>query len=216
MRIAIIGAGEMGIQAAHFIEVVNTHSPEKRHKVVGWYDDTKVKGEFVNSIPVLGSISGVEKDYDGKLFDAVFIAIGYKHLKYKCDLINEFKGRIPMHNIVACPQYIDKDSLIGENVMIYPGVVVDKGVEIEDGVTLDLGVIVSHDTKVGAGSFLAPGSKVAGFCNLGKRNFIGIGSTIIDSISTTDDVRLGGGTVVIRNITDSGTHAGVPAQKLQK
>lgn len=185
-------------------------------KVVGWYDDTLPKHGVVNFLPVLGSIADVEKGFACDIFDAVFIAIGYKHLQFKCNLIDRYKGRVPMHNIVACPQYVDKKSLLGENVMIYPGAVVDKGVVIEDGVTLDLGVIVSHDTIVGAGTFMAPGSKVAGFCNLGKRNFIGTGSTIIDSIALTDDVTLGGGTVVIRDITEKGTYVGVPAQRIQK
>ena len=50
-RIAIIGAGEFGKQAAHYILQNDRNS--RHHEIVGWYDDTISKGEIIAGYPVL-------------------------------------------------------------------------------------------------------------------------------------------------------------------
>jgi UDP-N-acetylbacillosamine N-acetyltransferase len=41
------------------------------------------------------------------------------------------------------------------------------------------------------------------------------GSVLIDKISVCDDVIIGAGSVVIKNITESGTYVGNPARKVK-
>ena len=50
-RIAIIGAGDLGQQIAHYI----SHSDA--YKVVGFFDDFGVVGELRNGVPILGNIT---------------------------------------------------------------------------------------------------------------------------------------------------------------
>ena len=52
-----------------------------------------------------------------------------------------------------------------------------------------------------------------GLIHIGKRTWVGIGATVIDGISVCDDCILGAGTVVVKNIDQSGTYVGMPFKK---
>jgi len=209
-RIAIIGAGEFGRQAAHYILQNDRNS--KPVEIAGWYDDTYHIGETVSGYRVLGAIDSVVDDFEADKFESLFIAIGYNHLDFKKSLIQRYQDRIPLYNIISPKAHVDPTSIIGENIFIYPGAIIDKDTKLEDGVTVNLGSIVSHNSEIGTCSFIAPGVTVAGFSQIGKCSFVGAGSTIIDNISICDNVRFGAGSVVVENITSSGLYLGVPAK----
>lgn len=212
-RIAIIGAGEFGNQAAHYICQNDRNS--LRYEIAGWYDDRLEKGKLVNRYRVLGEISSVMDDYEEGKFEYLFIAIGYNHPAFKDSLIKQFKNRIPLYNIISPETYIDPTSIIGENIFIYPGAIIDKQAKLNDGVTVNLGSIVSHNSEIGTCSFIAPGVTVAGFTHIGKHSFLGAGSVVKDNVTICEDVTIGAGAVVVRNLTERGIYAGVPARKIK-
>jgi len=212
-RVAIVGAGEFGQQAAHYIRQNDRNS--LRIEIMGWYDDTYNKGEIVAGYPVLGAIDAVLDDFKANSFESLFIAIGYNHPDFKESLIQRYKDKIPLYNIISPDAHIDSTSIIGGNIFIYPGAIIDKEAELEDGVTVNLGSIVSHNSVIGACSFLAPGVTVAGYSKIGKCSFIGAGSSIIDNISICDNVRFGAGSVVADDITSSGLYLGIPAKRIK-
>lgn len=211
LRIAIIGAGEFGRQAAHYI--LHNDRNYRHCEIAGWYDDTITNGKIVADYPVLGKIESVIDDFNSGKFDKLFIAIGYNHPNFKESLIKNYKGTIPLYNIIAPDAYIDPTSVVGENIFIYPKAIVDRETILEDGVTVNLGSIVSHNSVIGSCSFIAPGVTVAGFSKIGRCSFVGAGSTIIDNISICDNVKLGAGCVVTDNIRVGGLYLGVPARK---
>ncbi|MCM1139762.1 MAG: NeuD/PglB/VioB family sugar acetyltransferase [Muribaculum sp.] len=213
-RIAIIGAGEFGRQAAHHILQNNRNSLQ--YEIVGWYDDTYEKGEIVCDYPVLGVIASVMDDFKANKFEHLFIAIGYNHPQFKDFLIQQFKNHIPLYNIISSDAHIDPTSVIGDNIFIYPGAIIDKDVKLEDGVTINLGSIVSHNSIVGACSFIAPGVTIAGFSQIGRQSFIGAGAIVKDNMTICDNVTLGAGCVAVKDILNPGTYIGVPAKILNK
>ncbi|MCC8173857.1 MAG: hypothetical protein LIO65_05625 [Odoribacter sp.] len=204
-RLAIIGAGELGMQVLHY--------SKNCYDVVAFFDDLAASQTLIGNIPVLGGIKDVYSFYQEKSFDTLFIAIGYKNLKFKSEIYNELKNKIPFATIVTQNCYIDSSAHIGSGVIIYPGCIIDKNVIIEDGVLLNLGVTVSHDSIIGANSFLAPRVSVAGFSKIGENCFCGINSTIIDNISISSGIQLGAGTVVTSNLSEVGLYTGIPSRK---
>lgn len=212
-RIAIIGAGEFGRQAVHYILQNDRNS--LRFEIVGWYDDTYHRGKKVSDYLVLGAIDAVMDDFKSDKFEYLFIAIGYNHPAFKRALIQQFKDKIPLYNIISPDAHVDPTSIIGENIFIYPGAIIDKEAKLEDGVTVNLGSIVSHNSVIGTCSFIAPGVTVAGYCKIGNCSFVGAGSTIIDNLSICDNVRFGAGSVVVNDITSDGLYLGVPAKKIK-
>ena len=210
IRIAIVGAGEFGLQAVHYININRTNGFSV--EIAGWFDDTKTKGTVIMGCEVLGGIKDIDTYFREDKFDELFIALGYKHLDFKKHLIEIFKSKIPLANIISTPVSIDYTVKLGCNVMIYPGCIIDKEVIIEDGVTINLGSIVSHNSTVGICSFLAPRVTVAGFSTIGACSFLGIGSTVIDNINICDYVHTGAGAVITEDIMKAGLYLGLPAK----
>lgn len=210
IRIAIIGAGEFGIQAAHYININRVEGVSM--KISGWFDDTRPTGTVINGYEVLGGVKDIVSCYEESKFDKLFIALGYKHLEFKRHLIETFKSLIPMTNIISSSAIIDNTAELGCNVMVYPGCIIDKEAVIEDGVTINLGSIVSHNSIVESCSFLAPGVTVAGFSTIGSCSFLGVGTTVIDNVKLCSYVQTGGGAVITGDIAEAGLYLGIPAR----
>jgi len=200
-RIAIVGAGDLGKQVAHFI------SQENKRQVVGFFDDFTNNEQF-NGDQIIGKVQSIFSSYKNDVFDSLIIAIGYNHLKFKDNLYKSLKDRIPFETIVHPSVIIDPTSNIEEGCVIYPGCIIDQRVKICSNTLLNLGVIISHDSEIGTSNFLAPGVVVSGFCKSKERVFIGSNSTIRNNIIIGSDIKIGQGSNIIKNISQKGTYFG--------
>lgn len=207
-RLAIIGAGEMASQVIHYANIDGRYLP------VGVFVDYPEDMQRFEGLERLGTLHDIEKSYANGLFDCLFIAIGYKHLAFKQSLHASLKGKIPFATIIANAAYIDPSSIIGEDVIIYPGTIIDKDVTIKDNVLLNLGATISHNCVVEDSSFIGVRTAVSGFTKIGRCCFIGTNSAISDNISICDNVIIGASALVIHDIVEDGTYVGVPAKKI--
>jgi sugar O-acyltransferase (sialic acid O-acetyltransferase NeuD family) len=207
MKLAIIGAGELGKLVAHHA----IH--DSKFEVVGYYDDFKKEGNF-NGFPLIGKINDAFLDFNSNNFDKIFIAIGYAQMPARELCYKKFKAKIPLANIIHTSSYIDISCKIGEGICILPGCTLDYGVEIEDNVLLNTGVIIAHHTKVGTNTFVAPAVQMAGLITIEENCFIGIGATIKDCIRIGKKSIIGAGAVVVKNTSENSTSIGLPAKEL--
>lgn len=206
IKLAIIGSGDLGQQIAHL--AVNYC----QYEFIGFYDDFKEKGTKINDSLCLGKIDDILEHFKKKLFDEIIIAVGYKHLEFKKMLYTKLADKVPFATIIHPSVIKDRTSQIGRGSVIYAGCIIDQYAKVEENVLLNLGCCVSHDTVVGAHSFLSPKVCLAGFVKIGEMNMIGINTTIIDNITTVEQVQTGGGTVVVKNINRRGLFVGNPAR----
>ncbi|WP_338793462.1 acetyltransferase [Bernardetia sp. MNP-M8] len=209
IKLAIIGAGDLGQLIAH-------HAKSCNFEVVGFYDDFQTSENAADKFTLLGKISDIENDFKVNKFDEISIAIGYKHLKFKEQILQKLLSEnIPLASIIHPSAYVDSSVKIGKGVVILPHVTVDAGCKIGNGVLLNTAVCIAHDTEIEICCFVAPSAALAGFIKIEKRCFIGINSTIIDNISVCQDTQIGAGSVVTKSITDKGLYVGVPAKKIK-
>jgi serine acetyltransferase len=61
-----------------------------------------------------------------------------------------------------------------------------------------------------------PGSIVSGNVHIGNGVYLGTNSSIIEKKYLLHDIVIGANSVVIRDITESGTYVGVPVKKIEK
>ncbi|GAA3613978.1 acetyltransferase [Flavivirga amylovorans] len=205
-KLAIIGAGDLGQQIAYHV------AQDNQFEVVGFFDDFAAQGTIVKQIKVLGKLKDVGNYFANKVFDEVIIGIGYKHLAFREDLYNSLKNTIPFATFIHSSCYVDASCSIGKGVCIFPGTVIDQQVTIKDDVFINVSCTIAHDSTIDRHTFLSPRVAIAGFVNIGKRCSIGVNSTVIDNINIADDVQIGGGTVVIKQIEKSGLYVGNPSR----
>ena len=201
--LAIIGSGELGQQIAH-------HAVSDGHyeKIV-FFDDFS-KEAYTKHYQILGNTGDILKEFDNKSFDEIIIAIGYKHLKIREEIFNQFEGKIPFGTIIHSSSFVDSTALIGDGVIIYPRCIIDANVVIKHNSILNIGCSIAHDTIVGEHCFLSPNVALAGFVNIGIKCNIGINACFIDNVNIVANVQIGAGTVVTKNIEKEGLYVGNP------
>ena len=74
---------------------------------------------------------------------------------------------------------------------------------------------IGHDTRISDFNNIGPGCRIAGRCQIGSKNYFGIGSILIDALKIKDEITIGAGGVVIENLLLPGTYVGVPAKKIK-
>jgi acetyltransferase-like isoleucine patch superfamily enzyme len=56
---------------------------------------------------------------------------------------------------------------------------------------------------------------IAGFCKIGNQNFIGINATLKDDILVKNNIVIGAGALVLKDLTEEGVYVGSPASKMK-
>ena len=202
-RLAILGSGDLGQQVAHYA-IADNHYDE-----VVFLDDFTTEST-IREIAVIGKSSDAKSLHQAGRFDELIIAIGYHHLKKKREIFDSLAGQVPFGKIIHSTTFVDPTAEIGEGCVIYPGCSIDIRAKIGANSILNNGCTIAHDSSIGAHNFLSPRVAVAGFVTTGQLCNIGINATIIDNISLGDEIRLGGGTVVTKDLHTAGLYVGNP------
>lgn len=208
-RIALIGSKEFAQQIRSSIDAIGTD------EVVGYFDDYMVAGSIVEGLPILGSTKDIWKIYNNQFFDSLFIAVGYSSFDFRERMFDEFHGRIPFSNIISRSANIDPSVIIGEGVHIGPDSSIGPHSIIADNVFIHGVSSIGHDNMIGRHTYISGRFDSAGFVQIGARNFIGIRVMFSDHISICDDVWIGLGCVVAKNIKEPGKYMS-PAAKIYK
>jgi sugar O-acyltransferase (sialic acid O-acetyltransferase NeuD family) len=93
--------------------------------------------------------------------------------------------------------------------------VVAPGARLGHCVIVNHGAVVDHDAVVGDFSHIAPGALLGGGAVVGARCLIGAGAVLLSHVKVADDVVVGAGSVVIRDVCEAGVYVGSPARRIR-
>ena len=180
-------------------KVVADIAKRNGYQDIVFFDDDKEKHRL-GIYDVVHSFDGLE-DYD------LFVAIGSNKTR---EMISKRTDKEQI-SLIHPNAVISEDVQIGKGVVVRAGAVINAGAVIEDGVIINTCASIDHDNVIGEFSHISVGAHTAGTVSIGKRVFVGAGSTIINNICVCDDVLIGAGAVVVKDILEPGTYIGVPA-----
>jgi UDP-3-O-[3-hydroxymyristoyl] glucosamine N-acyltransferase len=110
--------------------------------------------------------------------------------------------------------------IIGNNVWIGSNSTIERGMLedtiIEDGVKIDDLVHIGKGSHIGKNCMITAGCVIAYNVTLGSGVTLGPNVTVRELLKITNDVIVGQGAAVIKNIDKKGVYAGVPAKFLKK
>lgn len=86
-------------------------------------------------------------------------------------------------------------------------------IKIGDFAQLNLGTTIGHDCIIGDFFTTAPSVNISGICNIGKKVYFGTSAAIRQNLKVCDNVNIGMGAMVVKDITEPGTYVGIPAKK---
>jgi sugar O-acyltransferase (sialic acid O-acetyltransferase NeuD family) len=202
-KLLIIGASGHGKVVADIALKMN------RWQGVAFLDDDKnIKTSM--GFEVLGNSSEASKyieEYN------VFVGIGNNATRQKVQSMLERIG-------AEIPILIHPNAVIGEQVEIangtalMAGAIVNCCTRIGKGCIVNTGSTIDHDNLIEDFVHVSPGVHIAGTVFIGERSWLGIGSIVSNNINITSDCQLGAGSVVIKDITDSGVYVGAPVRRV--
>ncbi|PER35107.1 acetyltransferase [Bacillus cereus] len=203
-KLLIIGASGHGKVIADIALKMN-----KWQSIAFLDDNENVKSSMGREIiDNSASISKYVDDYD------FFVGIGNNVVREKIQRKLETEG-------ASISVLIHPGAIIGEQVYLEAGTVVMAGAvincctKIGKGCIINTASTVDHDNVIEDYVHISPGANLAGTVKVGRSTWLGIGSVISNNVNIAGNCKIGAGTVVIKDVTESGTYVGVPARRLQ-
>ena len=109
--------------------------------------------------------------------------------------------------------------IIGDNVDISANCSIARGsmtnTVIGEGTKLDALVHLAHNVKLGKNCEITAGTIIGGSTSVGDSTWTGLNSTLKDNIHVGNNVIVGAGAMVIKDVLDSDIVAGVPAKSIK-
>jgi sugar O-acyltransferase (sialic acid O-acetyltransferase NeuD family) len=204
----IYGAGGLGREILSWVKDM------EEFRVEGFIDDTQPIGKKINGISVLGDVSFLLNTTD-KLF--VVLAFGSPQMKDRIAL--QLQSQLIEFPILIHPSVVlqDRERIqIGKGSVIAARSVLTTDIHIGDHVLVNLNCTIGHDCSIGDCTSIMPGSNIAGSVLIGPKVLVGSGSNIKNKVVVGEGSTVGMGSVVIGDVADNTTVAGVPAKKILK
>ena len=162
------------------------------------------------------SVVGKVKDVYNYLEDSdIFVAIGNSNVRKNFMEDLKIKGA----NI---PVLIHPNAIIGVNVtiglgtVVMPGAIINPNSTIGEGCIINTSASVDHDCNIGNYVHVSVDAHLAGTVKVSEHTWIGIGAIVKNNVSIGANIMIGAGAVVVKDLNESGTYIGVPAQKMNK
>lgn len=205
----IIGAGGFGREVAWLVERINAVSPT--WKLKGFIDDNEALwGSSEGGYPVLGGTDFLIQQGEAYAVCAVGASATRKRV------VEKYHGSAIKFATLIDPSVLHAQSVkIGEGTIICAGSILTVDIEIGNHVIINLDCTVGHDDRIQNFVTLYPSVNVSGNVLLGECTELGTGMQIIQGKKVAPHTIIGAGSVVIRDIEESGTYVGCPAKRIK-
>ena len=202
--IAVFGAGGFGRETALMIRQINKAHPI--WNLLGFYDDSVKKD--IDGLPVLGDLQALND-----IQQEIHIAIAIANPQLKRKIVESITTPNVAYPVLIHPlcQTGDEQNTFGKGCILTSGCILTTNVHFSDFVIVNLLSTIGHDVTIGSYSSIMPNCSISGFDRIASGCMIGAGARILQNLSIGENVSVGAGAVVTRNVEDHATVTGIPA-----
>lgn len=176
-------------------------------EVFGILDDGIPVGTRVLGVPVLGTSADAENYPD----HGFVIAIGSNAVRRR------IAERTPLRwaTVVHPRAVVSPSATLGAGTVVMAGAVINACAQVGSHCIINTGAVVEHDNVLEDFVHISPNAALGGTVQVGALTHIGIGACVRNNITICGGCTVGAGAAVVRDLTEPGTYAGVPARRLR-
>jgi len=163
--------------------------------------------DMINGYPVFNIVEMIIEDY------TFIVAIGNPETRKK--VINQLPPNLSYFSIIHPSVRLNNGIRIGKGSIIAPGCFLTCDIEIGDHSQLNLNTTIGHDCNCGMYFTTAPAVNISGNCIFGNQVYLGTNACIRQGTRICDNVTVGMGSVVLKDIIEAGTYAGNPCKRIE-
>jgi sugar O-acyltransferase (sialic acid O-acetyltransferase NeuD family) len=113
---------------------------------------------------------------------------------------------------VSSKAFIWNNVVLGDNVFLMENNVLQHRVRVGNNVVLWSGNHIGHQTVIEDHCFVSSHAVISGFCSIGRSSFLGVNCCFADGVAVGQDVVVGMGAVVVKDLAPRGVYVGNPAR----
>ncbi len=210
-NIVIIGGGP------HAMSIIDIVEQEEKYQIAGITDTKRVKGEKLFEYPVLGTQDELDSIMNDHNVIGGIVALGDNYIREKVvQFIEENFPNFKFVKAIHPSVRVAKNATIGEGTVIMAGCIVNVDAHVGKHCIINTNTSFEHCCQMGDYSSLSAGVTTGGYFTLGKYSAIALGVTILDRVSIGENVVVGSGALVMKDIEDNVLAYGSPAKKVRK
>jgi len=201
-KIAIIGAGGHSREVTQALRQMGFKTNDLSYYVDRAFLDDESEKDILD-IAFLGRTEMAEE---------IVIAVGESRLREKFAF--QLSPDLPYFQLIHPLASVGEDVSLGLGAQVMQFCVITSNVTIGDFAIINIHTGIGHDCIVGDYFTASPRSNLTSRNVVGHHVFLGTGAFVLPGVSICDDVIIGAGAVVNRDITEPGTYVGMPARKI--
>jgi len=208
-KYCIVGTGRFARETLTcLIDRISTTELNIAEITVFMGSDDDYNEPVIMGIPVIKDSDFVVENYQ------VVVAIGdpKKRKKVVSKLPPETEFTTIIHPSAVISEWVE----IGEDSIITAGTILTCNIKIGKHAHLNLHTTIGHDCIIGDFFTTAPAVNISGNCEIGECVYFGTNSSVREGIKICNNVTIGMGGIVVKEIIEEGIYIGNPISKLRK
>lgn len=205
-NIFIVGSGGFAQEVLYILDRQNKYSAIRAFLEPDKIWESKFKDRSLLGIDVLPYSDLNRKNSE------VYIAVGRPDIRKK--ITGELGEKINYPKLIDPDAKISRWSKLGEGAIITAGCVVTTSISIGNHCHLNLNSTIGHDCQIGDFFTSAPSVNISGQCIIRNQVYFGTGAATRQGVSICNNVTVGMGAMVVKDISEVGTYIGIPAKKI--
>ena len=204
--IILVGGG------GHCRSAIDVIEAENKYQIAGILDIHEKIGEKILGYKIIGTEEALSR-LMAKCQNYLVTVGQIKSARLRIDLYNKIKkagGILP--NIISPNAYVSKYVKLGEGNIIMHQTTINANVHIKNNCIINSHALIEHDCKVSSHVHISTKSTINGDCVIDEGSFIGSGTTLIQGIKIAENVVVGAGCVVTKDIGRNCTVIGNPGR----